>query len=126
MAVLTKDEILSADDLKRERVELPEWGDEDSHAYVRTMTGRERDAYEENCQGDGGLRNIRARLVALTLCDENGERLFTDVEANKLGDRSSLALNRVCRIAQRLSGLTGQDVEDLAKNSEPGPSEDGG
>ena len=66
--LLTKDEILRADDLRLERVEVPEWGGE---VVLRTMTGTERDAFEAELvegreQGGGGVgrinyRNLRAR-----------------------------------------------------------------
>ena len=39
-----RESIIAANDLKRESVEVPEWG---VTVYVRTMTGEERDQYEE-------------------------------------------------------------------------------
>jgi hypothetical protein len=40
-----------------------------------------------------------------------------------LGKKSAAALNRVFEVAQRLSGITDDDVEELAKNSVGGPSD---
>ena len=128
MALLTQDAILSADDLTRERIDLPEWGD-GAFAFVRTLEGNERDMFEESCQGKGdkpNLKNIRAKLVVLTLCDESGKRLFTDMQVNAVGKKSAAVLDRIFGVAQRLNGLTAKDVEDLAKNSEGDPSGDSG
>lgn len=85
------------------------------------------------------LRNIRAKLVARCVVnpddfnivdkDENGKavkpyaelkhdrmiaRMFNDVETNDLGDVSATALQRVFEAAQHLSGITKEDVKELA------------
>jgi len=119
--LLTRDAILQADDLPRELVEVPEWS---GSVYVRALTGIERDAFEQSVVEQKGkstkmnLRNIRAKLVALTAVDEEGKRLFTDDDAALLGKKSAAALDRVFDVAQRLSGLRQEDVEELAGNSE--------
>jgi hypothetical protein len=48
--------------------------------YLKPMTSRDRDAYEASVAGIDGKRdldNLRARLVAKCLCDENGALLCT-------------------------------------------------
>lgn len=112
---LSKADILGADDLPREEVPVPEW---QGTVFVRTMTGEERDGFEQSII-DGEKRkldNIRAKLAALTVVDENGERLFEEGDIAELGKKSAAALDRVFAVAQRLNGLTGEDVESLAKN----------
>ena len=42
-ALLTKEQMLAADDIKSERVEVPEWGGD---VMVRGLTGTQRDAWE--------------------------------------------------------------------------------
>ncbi len=123
---LSKDDILKAKDAKLEEVHVPEWG---GSVFIRSMTGVERDSFDaSNFTKDrkGGeyqvnLANMRARLLSLTICDENGVRLFED--AGKLGGKSAKVLSRLFEIAQRLSGITKEEVEDAAKNSEPVPSD---
>lgn len=119
--MLTKEQILSADDLKREKVSVPEWG---GHVWIRVMSGAERDGFEQGIvQGNRtNLTNIRAKLAALTVCDENGLRLFTDVDVIALGKKSAAALDRIFAAAQRLNGISGKDVEELEKNSGSGLS----
>lgn len=135
IVILSKEAILSADDLEKELVEVPEWG---GAVYVRALTGAERDAFEQSMvemrtvrQGrkqetvrEMRLQNIRARLCALTICDEEGNRLFTDADVQALGRKSASALNRVFQVAQRLSGLTDEDVDELAGNSDEIRSDD--
>lgn len=125
MKVLGRDEILGASDIKRELVQVPEWG-EDAAVWVRSLTAKERDDYErsmivyQNGKNKPDLSQARAKLAAAAICDENGVRLFTDADVKALGDKSASALQRVFEVAQRLSGITGEDVEELVKNSESG------
>lgn len=113
MNMLTKEAILSADDLPRERVSVPEWGGD---VFVRTMTGTDRDAFEASLIGnkDGRMENVRARLVSLTLCNEIGTRIFGDDDIAALGAKSAKALDRVFAVAQRLNGI-GVEQADAAK-----------
>ena len=116
--VLSKEQILQADDLRRESVDTPEWGGE---VLLRELRGRERDAFEEgslDSKRNVSMANMRARLVAMSAIDEEGERLFTAKEATELGDKSATALNRLFEVCCRLSGITESDVDKLEKNSE--------
>ena len=118
MSVLSKEQILQADDLRRETVEVPEWGGE---VLLRELRGRERDAFEEgsmDSKRNVTMTNMRARLVAASAIDEQGERLFSNKEAAALGDKSATALNRLFEVCCRLSGITSDDVDKLEKNSE--------
>src|SRR5690606_19506049 len=127
VVVLNREAILAAKDLPRELVEVPEWG---GAVYVRALTGAERDQFEASIVEQRGrdvrmaMRNIRAKLVALTVVDEDGQRNFTDDDVAALGGKSAAALDRLFAVAQRLSGLSKEDVEELAKNSESGQSAD--
>jgi hypothetical protein len=121
MSILSRDDILRAADLPTEEVHVPEWG---GSVLVRGMTGAERDAFESsvvelkagNKATSVNMQNIRAKLVALTVVDEKGERLFSQADVELLGNKSAAALQRIFEAAQRLSGLTQADVEELAKN----------
>jgi hypothetical protein len=121
--VLTAAAILAADDLPRELVDVPEWG---GAVYVRGLTGTERDQWEDSIakvtvindqrRVNMTMINARARLAAMTMIGEDGARLFTDQDVQKLAQKSAAALNRVFTVAQRLSGLTAEDVAELEKN----------
>lgn len=129
MTLLTKDAILAANDRETVDVEVPEWG---GTVRVRALSGAERDAYEVALAGvrpDGSPRinlvNVRARLVALAVVDETGARMFDDADVKALGEKSGVALQRVFEVAQRLSGMTDEDIEELAEGFADAPSEPG-
>jgi len=115
--MLTKEQILKADDLQSEDVFVPEWGDT---VRIRTLTGAELDAFETSfvCKGKADMRNIRARLVARCLVDVDGNRLFSDAEIEALGGKSGPALDRLYSVATRLNPRSEQDQKELEKNSE--------
>lgn len=120
--MLTKEQILQANDLPKELVKVPEW---DGEVYVRTMTGAERDAFEQSLiisKGKIDLVNVRAKLCALAICDENGNRLFSDLEIEQLGQKSAVALDRIFEVTQRLNKIGTEDIEELEKNSSSIPS----
>ena len=122
MALLTKAAILAADDRPTEEVEVPEWG---GSVLVRGMTGKDRDEYfaqqtiQHGRQTIQDITNASAKIVARCLVDPQSpeERMFTDAEVEELGRRSSAALERVGKVAARLSGLTEEDIEELGKDS---------
>lgn len=110
---LSKDDILNASDLETVSVDVPEWG---GTVYVGMMTGAERDRFEREWVSAKFQDNPRAKLAALTLCDESGNRLFSYEEAEQLGKKSAAALSRVFDAATKLNRITGDDVDELAGN----------
>jgi hypothetical protein len=91
------------------------------------MTGTERDAFEQSIvegKDKTNLTNIRARLCAVTIVDDNGNRLFNDEDVVELGKKSAAALDRVTTVAQKLNGFRNKDIEDLGKNLSKGQSGD--
>lgn len=126
--LLSREHILGADDRKTEDVQVPEWG---GTVRVRALSGAERDAYEAGLvqlRADGTRRltmqNARARLVSLSVCDEQGGRVFSDADVAELGDKSAAALERVFSVASRLSGLTDDDIEEMTETFADAPSGD--
>jgi hypothetical protein len=117
--ILNRDLILSADDVKREKVSVPEWGGD---LFVATMSGTARDAWEQtlvvrkNGKTEPNLENMRARLVVACLVDEAGNRIFKDEDAPALGKKSSRVLERLAKVAQRLNGIGDSELEELEGN----------
>ena len=99
-------------------VYVPEWGET---VYVRAMGVTEKTAFEIECLGpkgtsrDDATRYVRERLLARTVCDETGARLYNDAESSLIADHSALPWDRVFRVANRLNLEVG-DAEELAKN----------
>ena len=112
---LTKEQILAADDLGLLEVKVKEWG---GSVFIRVMSVGERDSYENEWvrNKDKGVDNFRTKFLARCLCDEKGERLFTDAEIEKLATKSARVMSRVWQKAMEHNALTDKDVEELAKN----------
>ena len=124
MGNLTKEQILKTNDIRKQKVSVPEWNGD---VYVLTMTGTERDAFEQSLVADKGktdLANIRAKLCVMTMVNEKGERLFNEGDIHALGRKSAAALDRVFSASQKLSGIGESDIKELAKNSGGARSED--
>lgn len=113
--MLTREQILAADDRHYEVVEVPEWG---GSVRVATMTGAQRDAFEASLLSGGApdLTNARAKLVAYCCVDDSGNPLFTAADVEALGRKSAAALNRVAEVARRLN-LLGEEGVEAAKGN---------
>lgn len=125
--LLSKSDILKASDLVFEDVEVSQWG---GVVRVVAMSGTERDRWEaELVEVRNGKRvlkqkNVRASLVARSIVGEDGKRLFTDEEIGELGRKSAAGLAVVFRVAQRLSGVSEDEMGELEKNSKAAPGDD--
>ena len=121
--LLTREAILGTLDLEREEVEVPEWG---GKVLIQTMDGASRDhmdmkVYEDMAAGEAGTENFRARLLAYTIVDRDGNRLFSYNDIAALGKKSSSALRRCYDVAKRLNRITDEDVEEAKQNLSPTP-----
>lgn len=124
---LTATQIFEAEDLLRERVEVPEWG---GYVIVRTMTAGEKDRFQMATltQHKGQIvtdlrkmKHFRTRAVSLCAANDKGERIFTEAQVEKLAKKSAVALDRVYAVASRLNGLAEGASAETEKNSEPSP-----
>lgn len=118
---LSKAAILAAKDTKISTpVPVPEWGGD---VCVKTLSGTERDAFEE-AYSENKMKAFRCRFLVLTLCDEAGERLFSDADVQTLGGKSSVVINRLFDKAWEHNAFTSQAVDALGEDSPEGQSGD--
>jgi hypothetical protein len=121
---LSREAILAISDTQIETIDVPEWN---TMVRVRGLTAAERDQFEgEIVQRNGkdvrtNTKNIRARLVVLSVVDADGARLFTYHDIATLGEKSAKALDRIFSKAMELSGLRDEDVAELAENFDETP-----
>ena len=126
MSVLKRDDILQAEDIKTELVPVPEWGGD---VYVKGMNGAERDKFEGSLvilrgkDKQMNMTNIRAKLASMTICDDKSKRLFNENDVQALSQKSAAALQRVFVVAQKLSGISDDDIEELAEELKSDPFE---
>lgn len=119
--ILSKADILGASDLATEQVEVPEWG---GAVIIRSMTGIQRDAYENSLMAKGAdgrysvdTENMRVKLVLYCAVDEQGNQIFDASELSALAGKNAGIIERLFNAAQNLNGLNKGAVEDAAKNS---------
>ena len=89
------------------------------NVIVRGMTAKERDQYETSCiiQKNGkrnfNLIDARAKLVMLTVVDEKGNRLFDASDVSRLSGMPASVIDKLFTVAQKLSGISDEDIDDL-------------
>lgn len=128
--IMTREQLLKKEKLTIEKVSLGKG----EFIYVREMTGRERDRFENSVLAkevkdskgnivsyERSLDDFRAKLAVNTICDENGNLIldpddYETLSGNMLGSK----LNKIASVAQKLSKIRSEDREDLIKNSEGG------
>lgn len=121
MALLSKSDMLNADDREYEDVPVPEWG---GSVRIMGMRGAERDAFEadqyakKDAPISQRMANFRAKLLVRCIVDEDFNRVYSDKDAEALGKKNASVLSRLFEPAQRLSGMTREDVDEMSKNSE--------
>jgi len=118
-AGLSREQILAAVDMKIEAVEVPEWG---GTVYIRNLTGKARERFEKSRYRMHGKEveiiheNTRTSLLAATICDAQGNLLFTAEHLDALGEKSGEILDRLFEASQRLSCMRAEDLQAKAKN----------
>ncbi|HZN74931.1 MAG TPA: hypothetical protein VFC00_25125 [Micromonosporaceae bacterium] len=119
MALLSRDAILDADDREYDEVECPEWG---GSVRLRSITGAQRDAYEQSLIEQRGnnrqmnLRNARAKLIVLCAIDEAGARLFAEDDIRALSRKNAKPVDRLFDACRKLARLSDEDIDELTED----------
>ena len=134
MTLLNFDDIVASQDKEYQDVDVPEWG---GTVRIATMSGEDRDRWELSMMqaDDSSERGFklnfdaysRVRLVAMCLVDDNFNRIFaTKEQIEKLSQKSGKVMDLLYDVAQRVNGITDEDIDDLEKNSESAQNGDSG
>ena len=91
--------------------------------FLRVMTGGERDELENIVAK--GLSGKRALIALFTVCDENGDNLFTRADLPELGKLPYSVLDDIFVASAELNEITAEAVEGLKKRSETASGSDG-
>jgi hypothetical protein len=117
MAKMSGDVMAELSKVPQQIVKVPVLGE----VMVKGMTGEQRDEFEaalitgKGRNRDVNLKNMRAKLVSYCVVDEQGDPLFTDVAA--LGKVRADVLNKLFTVAQKLSGISEDDADELGQAS---------
>lgn len=123
--VVTAERFLTDPALGRqvEDVPVPELGN-GAVVPVWGMTPRERTEFEDRLsRNKKGKASIRERWVVECCRNDDGTKIFNPTQIEQLGQRSAVVVERLVNAALRLSGVTGEDLEKLVKNSEAAPED---
>ena len=113
--MLTRISFLAPQPLEKRPVFVPGLG----ACFVRAMSAGERDEFEV-AHTKGKNKDFRARLVAATVCDEDGQLVFEPGDIPALSALPAAALQALVVAASEVNKLTDDDVKDLeeaGKNS---------
>jgi hypothetical protein len=114
---LTREEILAKRSVRpRQPVEVDGLGT----VYVAKFSAKDRDRFEEivtgGVPGKVNLKNVRAQVAALLIVDEDGKRMFSDGDADALGELDTDTIQAVVDAGFRLNGIKSDELEEATKN----------
>ena len=121
--LLSRNEILEAQDLDKEQVAVPEWGGD---ILIRGGSADERDAFDISImEGKGAnrqvnMKRLRVKLLALALVDEAGNRLFSEADLALLAKKNAKVIERLFKVAQRLWGIGKEEVSEFLSGESVG------
>ena len=103
-------------DLQIQKLQIPEWNNEE--ICLKPFSSQDRDRFESEMQSTSKTKfeNIRARVAIKTVCDENGNLIFTEADITELGNKSAAAMSRIFDEAMKINHITDDDVKELEKN----------
>jgi hypothetical protein len=115
--VSIRDQIINADDIEHEIIEVPVWG---VSIEVRSMTGRARTRLIKTATDNDGqldMETLYPDMVILCAFDpETGEQIFTQDDRDLLLSKSAGPLELIALAAMRISGMTPDAVEVAGKD----------
>lgn len=126
--LLSKDDILGMDDIPTEEVIVPEW--KNRKVLISGLTAAGKNAYQASLsEMHGNKRKIKlehatAKLLVRAMVDAKRQPLFTESDIIRLGTKSAAVLERLAKVASRLSGMDEEDAAETVKNSEAAQSDD--
>lgn len=99
--------------------------------HLRRITGAERLAWLDAMAKTGAETTLadalqhECQLLALTLCDEQGDRLFKDDETATVREHiDAVTIDRLAKEAMRLNRLGGEEDDAAAQKKSPTTSGD--
>jgi hypothetical protein len=103
-------------------VNVPEWGDKPVYvispsAFAMDQFNAQQAQRRENAPGSQ-YEDLTARIVCMVLCDESGTLLATPAHFREFSKMPSTVLDRIWQVVKPWFGVSQDDVERAAKNSQ--------
>jgi hypothetical protein len=117
-----REQVLNAKDLAEERVTVPEW--DDAEFLIRGLTGAERAKLLKSATNGGRSESVDferyfADIVIMSARDpETGELVFEPTDRDMLNGKNAAAVERLAKVARRLSGLEDNALAQAKSASE--------
>lgn len=107
---LTRDQILALQDRKTAVVHVPEW---DCDVRIMEMSAGDREAYErmvlrmndQSKKVEPDISNLRSKMVAISVVDDEGRRVFTDEDVQALARKHHEAIRLIFNKAMSLNRI---------------------
>jgi hypothetical protein len=113
---LSKEQILAAEDLDTVIEPVPEWGGD---VTLKMLSAKERINWEQEVFPNGVVdtEKFLTSLVARSLVDGSGARMFSDDELDALGAKNPAVIARLREAAAKLNKIGQTDQKEAEKNS---------
>ncbi|WP_437193566.1 hypothetical protein [Planctomicrobium sp. SH527] len=126
MALVTRDQFLSFGSKRRFKiVPVPGLGD----VRIRSLKESERSAYEAERFTEGEIDSARtldskSRLIALCVCDAEGEPFLTATDVVTLNEKDGAFTGLMFDECWKHCGFTRKDIETIVGNLSETPTDD--
>ena len=113
MAFLTLDQIKTADDIKQNIVEIPEWGGD---VKIKCMSGRLRNNLEQKVASNAPHGDIKMLVITSCCLGEDGNPLFTPADKKWLVEKASSPIETLFVEICKISGMGKEAFEEAEGN----------
>jgi hypothetical protein len=111
MAILSREAILGAQDLRRVTISVKEWGGE---VILQEMNLERRVQFERELKDNDDW--MRCLAVAYSAVDEQGELLFSIEHVQELGKKNFKPIIKLSNAVFKLNSLREQEIEQEKAN----------
>lgn len=110
---LTREDILNVKDIKQEEILISEWN---GSVLVQSLSGKKRSEIMDYAMNDKG-KLMTEKLYPALMVAGVVEPEFKRADSEALLEKNSGALEKVCKVIMKLSGISTDDLDETGKNS---------
>ena len=110
---LTREDILNVKDIAQEEVFVSEWS---GTVLVQSLSGKKRSEIMNYAMNENGKLDSMKLYPALMVAGVV-EPVFEKTDAEQLNEKNSGALEKVCKVIMKLSGISTDALDETVKNA---------